>query len=76
MPQCVTCGNYDKAFTITMKGETHAFDSFECAIHKLAPRCEHCGCPILGHGVEGKSGIYCCAHCAEKEGLTDVKDRA
>lgn len=32
--------------------ETHTFDSFECAIHKLAPVCEHCDCKIVGHGIE------------------------
>ena len=39
MPVCETCGNnYDKAFQVVMGGETHTFDSFECAIQKLAPR--------------------------------------
>jgi len=28
------------------------FDSFECAIHRLAPACAHCGCKVVGHGVE------------------------
>jgi hypothetical protein len=38
MATCETCGNdYDKAFNVVMKGETHTFDSFECAIHALAP---------------------------------------
>ena len=51
MARCEHCGNdYDKSFEITMRGESHTFDSFECAIHKLAPVCEHCGCKIVGHG--------------------------
>ena len=38
MLKCETCGNeYDKAFTVVMDGESHAFDSFECAIERLAP---------------------------------------
>ena len=39
MAVCVTCGNdYDKAFTIhTFEGKNLTFDSFECAIHALAP---------------------------------------
>ena len=39
MAQCEVCGNeYDKAFQISMPGEgTRTFDSFECAIHALAP---------------------------------------
>ena len=45
MARCEVCGNdYDKAFQVVAAGFTHTFDSFECAAHKLAPRCEHCGC--------------------------------
>jgi hypothetical protein len=77
MATCETCGNdYDKAFTITTRGATHTFDSFECAIHALAPRCTHCGCTVLGHGVETSAGIYCCAHCAHRTGAQGVSDRA
>ena len=41
MATCEVCGNdYDKAFNVTlMDGAKHTFDSFECAIHALAPRC-------------------------------------
>jgi len=65
MAMCEVCGNnYDKAFTVTLGGQTHTFDSFECAIHALAPRCAHCHCRVIGHGIEQASGIYCCDHCA------------
>ena len=77
MPQCEVCGNdYDKAFQIVMGSESHTFDSFECAIHALAPRCAHCDCQIVGHGVEQGDTIYCCAHCAKVSGATQVRDRA
>ncbi len=50
---CEVCGNdYDKSMEITVAGAAHTFDSFECAIHAIAPRCEHCGCAIIGHGHE------------------------
>ena len=53
--QCETCGNqYDKAFHVSLDGQTHVFDSFECAIEALAPRCTHCNCRVIGHGVEVK----------------------
>jgi hypothetical protein len=43
MARCGHCGNdYDKAFELTIGGTTHVFDSFECAIHAVAPRCAHC----------------------------------
>jgi hypothetical protein len=76
MAQCEVCGNeYDKAFEITMEGEQHVFDSFECAIHALAPQCENCGVRILGHGLEGEGQYFCCAHCAEQSGILELKDR-
>jgi hypothetical protein len=75
MGTCETCGNeYAKAFQVVTEGETHTFDSFECAIHMLAPVCGHCGCRIIGHGIEAEDGFYCCAHCAHEEGLPQVVD--
>ena len=66
MGQCDTCGNtYDRCLTIQYDGGTQTFDCFECAIEKLAPACEHCGCRVIGHGVEKKGHIFCCSHCAE-----------
>jgi hypothetical protein len=77
MAVCDVCGNdYDKAFEITREGRTGTFDSFECAIHAMAPTCEHCGCRIIGHGVEGGGRIFCCAHCAERAGVAGLADRA
>ena len=78
MATCDMCGNdYDKAMTITKEGQTQTFDSFECAIHAMAPRCQHCGCTILGHGMEGGNGtMFCCAHCARESGVEGVVDRA
>ena len=62
------CGNrYDKAFSVkTAEGAAHTFDSFECAIEKLAPRCAHRNRRIIGHGVDDDATgkIYCCEHCA------------
>jgi len=77
MGKCEMCGNsYDKAFTVTIGGSSHTFDSFECAIHMLAPTCAHCGCKVVGHGVEQGNMMYCCAHCAKTAGVTGLKDRA
>jgi hypothetical protein len=77
MAKCDMCGNeYDKAFTIRREGKEHTFDSFECALHTLAPKCAHCECRIIGHGVEAGGAMYCCAHCAEESGATEITDRA
>ena len=77
MARCDVCGNdYDKAFTVTLGDEQHTFDSFECAIHALAPTCEHCGCKVIGHGVERDGVIFCCASCAMHAGVAGLRDRA
>lgn len=75
MAKCEVCGNdYDKAFEVRMEGgQRHIFDSFECAIHRLAPVCEHCGCKIVGHGVEARSHYFCCANCARAVGVDEVR---
>jgi hypothetical protein len=57
-------------------GDSHTFDSFECAIHALAPSCEYCGIKVIGHGVEADGHFYCCAHCASEAGVGGVADRA
>jgi len=76
MAKCEVCGNdYDKTMEITREGETHTFDSFECAIHGMAPVCAHCGCKVIGHGIEAGGSVYCCVHCAEKEGVEGARDR-
>ena len=76
MARCETCGNdYDKAFKVIIDGATHVFDSFECAIHALAPVCAHCACRIVGHGLESAGEIYCCVHCAEARGESRLVDR-
>ena len=76
MPVCDVCGNdYDKAFELISGGKRHVFDSFECAIQAIAPRCSHCGCRIIGHGMESNGEFFCCAHCATESGKRGMKDR-
>jgi hypothetical protein len=80
MARCEVCGNdYDMAFEVHAQGAVHVFDSFECAIHGMAPECEHCGCKVIGHGVQSDGRFFCCAHCAQAvgagAGLSDRVDR-
>ena len=77
MAKCEVCGNdYDKSFEVSRGGERHIFDSFECAVHRMAPVCAHCGCKVIGHGLETNGKIYCCANCARQSGARDLRDRA
>ncbi len=74
--KCEVCGNhYDKTIEVVMEGSSHHFDSFECAIHALAPRCAHCECRIIGHGIEAGREMYCCASCASHAGVEGARDR-
>ncbi|MFZ5469021.1 MAG: hypothetical protein ACOZIN_06225 [Myxococcota bacterium] len=76
MARCETCGNeYDKAFTLILKDESHTFDCFECAIFALAPECAQCGVRIIGHGVETGEQMFCCANCAHVAGVRELQDR-
>ena len=76
MHVCDTCGNdYDRAFTVTLaSGETLTFDSIECAAHRIAPSCAHCGVRVLGHGLEDGERVFCCDHCAEQAGVDWLAD--
>jgi hypothetical protein len=74
---CEVCGNsYEKAFEVVLPdGSSHSFDSFECAIHLLAPICGHCGCRIVGHGLERDGAYFCGEHCA-RQTASDLVDEA
>jgi hypothetical protein len=75
MAKCEVCGNdYYLSFEVVTAGQRHVFDSFECAIHKLAPVCEHCGCKIIRHGIEANGTFYCCASCARAMGANAAAD--
>ena len=77
MARCEVCGNdYPHSFEVIMAGVRHTFDSFECAIHELAPTCDHCGVKIVGHGAEDGGKYFCCAHCAHAEGADEIVDNA
>ena len=75
MAVCETCGNdYASAFEVRINGQVHIFDSFECAIHQLAPTCAHCGCRVIGHGAQAGDQVFCCASCAAAEGARGLRD--
>jgi hypothetical protein len=76
MGVCENCGNeYHRSFQVMLAGREHTFDSFECAINVLAPKCGHCGTRIVGHGVEAADQVFCCAHCAQANGVKGLRDR-
>lgn len=77
MARCEVCGNdYAHSFEVHVDGKVYLFDSFECAIHRLAPNCAQCGCRVIGHGHEADGKIYCSAHCGEAAGVPKLQDHA
>lgn len=76
METCEVCKTeYLNCFKVIVKEKTHIFDSFECAIHALAPRCNHCECRIIGHGVEHDKALYCCKSCARQGAHLNLRIR-
>jgi hypothetical protein len=77
MARCDVCGNdYDKSFTVTpVRGESKTFDSFECAIHALAPPAPTAA--ARSSDTDGEGGAFqLCANCATQAGAKGMKDRA
>lgn len=71
--ECDVCGNeYRQSFSVELGGESFTFDCFECAIHKLAPECAHCGCKVIGHGEEVGDQTFCCQHCVRESGAEEI----
>jgi hypothetical protein len=64
--ECEVCGNQSEdAFEVVRHVGRHTFDTFECAIYAMAPKCAHCGVRIIGHPMERDDHAYCCSHCAD-----------
>lgn len=74
MAKCEVCGNdYYLSFEVITAGNRHVFDCFECAVHRLAPVCAHCGCRIIGHGIEANKNFYCCSHCVNEMEIAETR---
>lgn len=67
MRECENCGLlHDKPFIVSRDGKEHTFDSLECAINYIAPRCFHCDKVILGREVQHEGEIYCSLICSRE----------
>ena len=64
--RCINCGeNIEKDYILFINGAEFVFDSFECAVNFVAPRCAHCNSVILGPGVKQLDDTYCGTSCLE-----------
>ncbi len=70
---CEVCGKSDEeCFEVHLGGERHVFDSFECAIRGLMPKCPLCGSLLLGSGVEAGDRAYCSYACASLSNAVEI----
>lgn len=66
--RCVNCGvNIEKDYILFINGAEFTFDSFECAVNFVAPRCANCNTIIMGHGIKSAEDIYCSTFCSQNE---------
>ena len=73
---CEVCGNNQgQCFEVRLGGDRHVFDSFECAMRALTPRCGHCGCELIGHGIVLGNTIYCSYECANEDSTHEYETR-
>lgn len=65
--ECENCGQqHDNAFVILKDGRELTFDSFECAISFIAPRCFHCSQLITGRQVTHEGEVFCSTACSRE----------
>ena len=73
---CEVCGKSGgQYFEVHLGGERHIFDSFECAIGGLMPRCSVCGGIILGPGVQDNNASSCSYLCSNLSSVRDYEPR-
>ena len=76
MKMCEVCdGQVQNNLQIIIGEKSHHFDCFECAIQVLAPKCNRCGCRILGRGHSRQGKFFCDSHCAWYSNPHSVTDR-
>lgn len=74
--RCEVCGREQEPyFEVHLGGERHVFDSFECAVHGMMPRCGNCGGMILGPGIAVENKLYCGYSCASLSSIHDYEAR-
>jgi hypothetical protein len=63
--RCETCRNEaPKLFEVIVCGDSHAFDSFQCAVMALGEHCDFCGLSVKAAAFEQRGRKYCSSSCA------------
>lgn len=73
---CEVCGNNnEECFEVRLGKESHVFDSFECAMKALTPKCARCGCQISSQGVLEDNVLFCSYFCANSDLVAEYHTR-
>ena len=71
--RCVNCGlNIEKDYILFINGTEFTFDSFECAVNFVAPRCARCNAIIMGRGTHHTDEIFCSPLCSEEKNYSPI----
>jgi hypothetical protein len=71
--RCMNCGtNIEKDYILFINGSEFTFDSFECAVTFVAPRCSNCQTIIMGKGIHGRGQVFCSPACSHSENFSQV----
>lgn len=71
--RCINCGlNIEKDYILFINGKEFIFDSFECAINFVAPRCAHCNSVIVSREIRHSDEIFCSASCSEEANHSSI----
>ena len=64
---CDVCNSELKtAIKVHYKNKYYHFDTIQCLITKLSPRCITCNCIIFGKQILSDNFIFCSNECFEK----------
>ena len=71
--RCVNCGsNIEKDYILFINGAEFVFDSFECAVKFVAPRCAHCNSIIMGKGFSKSDELFCSVSCSNETNFSPL----
>ncbi|MFA6237893.1 MAG: hypothetical protein WC635_11235 [Bacteriovorax sp.] len=66
--RCMNCGvNIEKDYILFINGTEFTFDSFECAINFVAPRCANCNTIVMSRGLRSGEEVFCSDSCLNSE---------
>lgn len=71
--RCLNCGsNIEKDYILFINGTEFTFDSFECAVNFVAPRCAHCNSVVMGQGITLSDQTFCSPQCSKEANYQTV----